>query len=83
MNKFLKSIIAVSILGTCQFSTATAAIYEIVDKGEIESITNSYGQETNLSGEMALSGANLYNFPILFNFLDEDDFDDISIFIYN
>jgi hypothetical protein len=77
MNKFVKSVLALGITSALSLSVAHAAKYEVIDKGGIDIVKYSYAQQENNQSQMAISGTSLYNFPVQFQYLDADDFDDI------
>ncbi|MCW8866144.1 MAG: DUF3466 family protein [Colwellia sp.] len=84
MNQFVKSLLAVGItsaLSISLISNVSAATYEIVDQGEVSKLKYTYAQHQNSAGDMAISGTNLYNFPVQFDYLDDDDFDAIEIYV--
>ncbi|SET28000.1 DUF3466 family protein [Thalassotalea agarivorans] len=80
MKKFTKSVLAASILSTLCFSAANAAKYTVVDKGEVNGVKFTYGQASNNAGEMAISGTNILNFPVQFEYISDATFD--LIFLY-
>ncbi|MFD2166696.1 DUF3466 family protein [Thalassotalea euphylliae] len=75
MNNIVKSLVAVGVASA--ISIANAATYTIVDKGDVSSLKYTYTQQENASSETAISGTELYNFPVQFDELDEDDYDSI------
>jgi len=77
MNKFLKSILALGITSALGISAVNAATYQVIDKGDVSSLKYTYSQQENNNGEAAISGTQIYNFPVQFQYLDEDDFDAI------
>ena len=77
MNKFLKSILALGISSALGISAVNAATYQVIDKGAVSTLKYTYSQQENNNGEAAISGTEIYNFPVQFKYLDEDDFDDI------
>lgn len=77
MNKFLKSILALGITSALGISAVNAATYQVIDKGDVSSLKYTYSQQENNNGEAAISGTDIYNFPVQFQYLDEDDFDNI------
>lgn len=77
MNKFLKSIIALGITSALGISAVNAATYRVVDKGDVATLKNTFSQQENNNGEAAISGTDIYNFPVQHQFLDEDDYDAI------
>lgn len=79
MNNFFKSIIAVSVTASLTISTSNAATYKIIDEGAMSSLEQSYSQKSNSHGERAQSGGELYNFPVQFQYLDDEDFDRIRL----
>jgi hypothetical protein len=77
MNKFFKSILALGITSALGLQTVNAATYQVIDKGAVSILKYTYSQQENNNGEAAISGTDIYNFPVQFQYLDEDDFDDI------
>ncbi len=81
MNRFVKSMLALSITSAMTLPVVNAATYKVIDKG-VASVKYTYGQQTNnIDGidnlDMVLSGTSVYNFPVQFDDLDEDDFTSI------
>ncbi len=86
MNKFVKSILAVGITSALSFifvQTASSATYKVIDRGDVDSLKYTYAQQENSSGVMAVSGTSVYNFPVQYQYLDEDDFDAIELYAFN
>jgi|GEM_PF-288629 len=84
MNKFVKSLLALGItsaLSVSLISQVNAATYKIVDQGEVSEAKYTYAQQQNSSGDMAISAVNLYDFPVQFDYLDDDDFDAIENYV--
>ncbi|WP_448211677.1 DUF3466 family protein [Colwellia sp. MEBiC06753] len=77
MKRIIKSLVALSVTSALSLSVANAATYQVIDKGDVSSLKYTYAQQDNNLGETAISGASLYNFPVQFQYLDEDDFDAI------
>jgi hypothetical protein len=80
MSKIVKNIIALSVssaLSVGFIQNVNAATYQIVDTGAASQLKYTYAQQQNASGDMAISGSSLYNIPVQFDYLDEDDFADI------
>lgn len=79
MKTLIKSVLALSISGALLAPTAHAVTYTIEDIGIIDSVENTYGIEQNNAGQVLLSGQTTYNFPVQFQYFDEDgdDFDEI------
>lgn len=75
MNKFFKSILALGITSALGLSAVNAATYQVIDKGNVTSLKYTYSQQENNNGEAAISGTDIYNFPVQFQYLDEDDYD--------
>lgn len=75
MNKFVKSILALGITSALGLSAVNAATYQVIDKGDVSSLKYTYSQQENNNGEAAISGTDIYNFPVQFQYLDEDDYD--------
>jgi len=83
MSKIVKNIIALSIssaLSVSFVSNINAATYQIVDKSEASKLKYTYAQHQNINGDMAISGTSIYNFPVQFDYLDDDDFTEIEAF---
>jgi len=83
MKQFAKNILALGVtsalsVGFLNFSHA--ATYEVVDKGNAENLEYTYGKKQNIQGVMAVSGTNIYNFPVQFEHLSETDFNSIRSF---
>jgi hypothetical protein len=79
MNKFVKSILALGITSALGLSAVNAATYQVIDKGNVSSLKYTYSQQENNNGEAAISGTDIYNFPVQFQYLDEDDYDFIVL----
>jgi len=80
MSKIVKNIIALSVSSALSISfihNVNAATYQINDKGAASKLKYTYAQQQNSAGNMAISGTSLYNFPVQFQYFDEDDFKDI------
>lgn len=83
MNKIVNNIIALSVssaISISLISNVNAATYQIVDKSEASKLKYTYAQHQNINGDMAISGTSLYNFPVQFDYLDDDDFTEIESF---
>lgn len=89
MSKIVKNIITLSIGSALSISGAlsvgfvsslNAATYQIVDKSEASKLKYTYAQHQNINGDMAISGTSIYNFPVQFDYLDDDDFTEIESF---
>ena len=87
MSKIVKNIIALSVSSALSISfiqNVNAATYQIIDPGVVSNVKYTYAQNQNASGDITISGTNLYNFPIQFEgssgekYLDEDDFTSIE-----
>jgi len=86
MNKFVKSILTLGITSTLSFTlvhTANGATYKVIDRGDVDSLKYTYAQKENSSGVMAVSGTDVYNFPVQYQYLNEEDFDLIEIYAFN
>lgn len=77
MNKFFKSAIALAVLSATSVTCATAAVYEVQDMGEVTNIKYTAANQFNANNEMAIAGSGIFNLPIQYEYLDEDDFDTI------
>jgi len=83
MGKIVKNIIALSVssaLSIGLIQNVYAATYQIIDKDKISEVKYTSAQQQNASGDMALLGSNLFNFPVQFQYLDDDDFDEIKVY---
>jgi hypothetical protein len=84
MSKIVNNIIALSISSALSVSfvnNVNAATYKIVDKSEASKLKYTYAQHQNINGDMAVSGTSIYNFPVQFDYFDEDDFNEIETFV--
>ena len=77
MKNIVKSLVALGVTSALSMSVANAATYEVIDKGDVNSLKYTYTQQENNLGESAVQGAENYNFPVQFKYLDEDDYDEI------
>jgi len=89
MNQFLKSPLAIGLavgitsgLSLNFIGNVNAATYELIDKEAASKLKYTYAQHQNNTGDMAISGTSLYNFPVQFDYLDSDDFDDIENYVF-
>jgi len=85
MSKIVKNIIALSVSSALSISfihNVNAATYQIIDKGEASKLRYTYAQQQNAAGDMAISGTSLYNFPVQFQYFDEDDFNAIKNYVF-
>ena len=78
MKKFVKSILAAGITSALCIANANAATYRVIDTGELSSLEYTFAQKENAQGAKSLAGSNIYNFPVQYQYLDDDDFDDIE-----
>ncbi len=86
MSKIVRSIIALSISSAISLSivsSVNAATYKIVDQGEASKLKFTYAQHQNINGGMAISGTSIYNFPVQFQYLDEDDLNAIRNYAFS
>lgn len=84
MNQFVKSVLVIGItsaLNISLFSHANAATYNVVDQGEPSQLKYTYAQHQNSAGDMAISGTNIYNFPVQFSYFDDNDFTAIQNYV--
>jgi gamma-glutamylcyclotransferase (GGCT)/AIG2-like uncharacterized protein YtfP len=79
MNIFVKSMLALSMTSAMTLPLVNAATYKVIDKGAVN-VKNNYAQQANNNGDMVLSGTDLYNFPVQFQYLDDDDFTTIEAY---
>jgi hypothetical protein len=83
MSRIVNNIIALSIssaLSVGFVSSVNAATYKVIDKSEANKLKFTYAQSQNINGDMAISGTSVYNFPVQFDYLDDDDFTEIETF---
>jgi len=83
MNNFLKSILALGITSAIGLSAVQAATYKVIDKGDVDSLKYTYSQQENNISEMAISGTNVYNFPVQYQYLTENDFNAIQALAFS
>ncbi|PCI62849.1 MAG: hypothetical protein COB35_02865 [Gammaproteobacteria bacterium] len=74
MNKFFKSVIAISISSAISFSTVYAATYKVIDKGLSNTHKFTSAKAQNSNSVMAITGSQRFNFPIQFDLLTDNDF---------
>jgi len=75
MRKFGKTILALGMTSALGLSAANAATYQVIDKGDVSSLKYTYSQQENNNGEAAISGTDIYNFPVQFQYFTENDYD--------
>lgn len=83
MSKLVKNILALSVssaLSIGYIQNVNAATYKINDPGALSNLKYTYAQKQNASGDIAVSGTDVYNIPVQFQYLDDDDFDDIETY---
>jgi len=73
-------MLALGIASAFGVSSVNAATYQVIDKGDVDTLKYTYSQQENNAGNMVISGTNVYNFPVQFQYLDQDDFDAIERF---
>ncbi|HCM48877.1 MAG TPA: hypothetical protein DIS98_15750 [Colwellia sp.] len=81
MKQFAKNILVLGVTSALSISFLNfshAATYEVVDKGNAITVEYTYGKKQNNQGVMAVSGTNIYNFPVQFQHLDDNDFNSIA-----
>ena len=82
MKQFAKNILVLGVTSALSLSflnLSQAATYEVVDKGNAENLEYTYGKKQNNQGVMAVSGTNIYNFPVQFEYFGDDDFDVVFV----
>jgi hypothetical protein len=85
MSKIVKNIIALSVSSALSISfihNVNAATYKIIDTGAESKLKYTYAEQQNISGDMAMSGTSLYNFPVQFQYLDDDDYVEILSYAF-
>jgi hypothetical protein len=81
MIKPIKNSVALSIAATLSLSIAPYAMsasYKVIDLHQSASHKYTYTQQRNENGESAIAGIYGFNFPVQFEYLTDDDFDQIS-----
>jgi hypothetical protein len=84
MNKIVNNILTLgvsSVISLSFFNYSYAAKYEVIEIDET-SIGYTYGGNLNQQTQIAVSGSNAYNFPVQFDYLDDDDFNAIVNFAF-
>ena len=85
MSKIVKNIIALSVSSALSISfihNVNAATYQIIDTDAASKLKYTYAQHQNSSGDMAISGTSVYNFPVQFDYLDSNDFIEIRNYAF-
>ncbi|PKI17190.1 DUF3466 family protein [Colwellia sp. 12G3] len=80
MKPFSKNILALTVISALSlslFNYSHAETYRVVDKKPAENLGYTYGGKLNNQGNMAVTGSNVYNFPVQFDYFDETDFNNI------
>ncbi|WP_281561330.1 DUF3466 family protein [Thalassomonas sp. RHCl1] len=80
MDKFAKSILAVTLSGGFFFSSVNAATYRVIEIGETTDLEYTFAQKENALGDKALAGAGIYNFPVQYQYFKDDYFDKIKAY---
>jgi len=84
MNKIVNNILTLgisSIISLSFFNHSYAAKYEVIEIDET-SIGYTFGGNINQQTQIAVSGSNSYNFPVQFDYFDDDDFNAIVNFAF-
>ncbi|KGJ86526.1 DUF3466 family protein [Colwellia psychrerythraea] len=80
MKQFAKKILVLAVTSTLSLglmSQSHGATYEVIEVDK-DSTGYTYGGTLNIKGEMAVSGTNSFNFPVQFQYLDDNDFNQIQ-----
>ncbi|WP_019026199.1 DUF3466 family protein [Colwellia piezophila] len=80
MKSFAKNILALGVTSALSLSAINyshAATYEVIEVDK-EAIGYTYGGKLNINGLIAVSGANSFNFPVQFDYLNDNDFNQIQ-----
>jgi hypothetical protein len=79
LAKYIKTILSTSVVCSSLVITASVAdTYRVIDTGNVDIVEYTYAQQYNNAGQAILSGVETYNFPVQFQYLDDDDFDIIE-----
>jgi hypothetical protein len=81
MKQFARNILVLGVIGAFNLGTINhshGATYKVIDKGSAENLEYTYGKKQNNQGVMAVEGANVYNFPVQWSYLDDTDFNSIN-----
>jgi hypothetical protein len=84
MKKIVNNILNLGISGVISLSVLNygyAAKYEVIEVDR-NSIGYTFGGNLNQQTQIAVSGSNAYNFPVQFDYLDDDDFNAIVNFAF-
>ena len=84
MKKIVNNILNLGISGVISLSVLNysfAAKYEVIEIDE-NSIGYTFGGNINQQTQIAVSGSNAYNFPVQFDYFDDDDFNAIVNFAF-
>lgn len=79
MNKFVKSLIAVSVTSAVNMSPATAATYQVVEIESESKFKYTYAHDINNAGDMVLSATNMYTLPVIYSQLSDEFFDGLVL----
>jgi len=71
-------MLALGVSSALGLTAVNAATYRVIDKGDVDTLKFTYSQQFNNAGEMAVSGTEYYNFPVQYEYLDDDDFESID-----
>jgi len=74
MNKFLKSLVTLSITTSLSISSVYAETYKVVDLGSSSTHKFTTAKAKNDSGISVLSASQLFNFPVQFDLLSDTDY---------
>ncbi|MBU2869757.1 DUF3466 family protein [Colwellia sp. E2M01] len=82
MKSFAKNILTLGVTSALSvsislFNFSHAATYRVIDKNAAENLGYTYGGKLNNQGNMSISGASFYNFPVQFEYLTDEDFNNI------
>jgi len=78
MNKFFKSIVALGITSTLSINSVNAATYQVIDTSSSTTHKYTSAKAKNSNGLSVLSASNLFNYPVQFDLLSENDFSSIQ-----
>ncbi|QDP01382.1 DUF3466 family protein [Thalassotalea sp. PS06] len=78
MNTLCKSLITLGVTSALMSHQAQAATYEVIDLGLVDTVKNTFGLKQNNNGEAVIFGNGSYNFPIQYQNLTDEDFEEIQ-----
>ena len=66
MKTLIKSVLTLSISTALFAQSASAATYDLIDLGSVDTVKHTYGVDANSLGQTVVSAQTSYNFPVQF-----------------